>query len=126
MPSKTWTSQADFTEWTHTNTVATVAGAIELDTGQQSGYAVSPVYEAAAWANWGRLAITAPHATGTNVLARVRSGASSVECAAATYSDYYGEVADGVIYVPLREYFLDTPAATVGKFLQIRLDLEAE
>lgn len=127
MPIKTYTTEADFAAWTHTDTEETADGKIQLTAGSASGNAVSPVYEAADWDHWGRVRLEVEQPTGTNAYLRFRSGASSAECLAADWSPYYDEADDaGVIVVNPRIYYLNNPAEPVGAFIQLEVTLEAE
>jgi len=127
MPSVTWTSQADFQTWSLTNLNATAGGALEVSAGQQSGTGTSPVTQpTGGWANWGLLTITCPHAEGTVVLAQIRSGTTSAECTASGWSDYFGANEDGQILLDVDAWRLNTPAATYGRYIQVKLTLKRE
>jgi hypothetical protein len=127
MPVKLWETQADFNTWTLTDVVATAGNTLALDTGESEGTATSPAYEALNWVRWGRLRLEIEQPTGTNVYVRWRSGTDQAECLAADWSPW-DDLADdaGIIILNLGLYYLNTPLATVGPWVQLEVRLEAE
>lgn len=77
MPSKTWTSEADFNEGTHVGTEATVDGRLCLQSGVADGYWLSQIYEAIGWQHWSQFDLSAIRPTGTVVVYKFRSGVSA-------------------------------------------------
>ena len=63
---------------------------------------------------------------GTVVLAQIRSGTTSAECTASGWSDYFGANEDGQILLDVDAWRLNTPAATYGRYIQVKLTLKRE
>jgi hypothetical protein len=126
MPAKEWDAQLDFQEGTFTNTEATADGRLVLSDGQVQGSWLSPIYEALDWQWWSQLFVIGTRPEGTNIFYRFKSGATSAACDQADFSPYDDDMRDdGRIDRSIRTYYLNNPGASVGKYFQIELHLEA-
>ena len=128
MPAATWTSLADFSTWTLVDVSATVGGELEVAVGAQYGTATSPITQPTGdWYAHTGLKVASPAVEGTACLMRFRTGASSSECGAASWSEYLWSTNDsGSIIVCPHGWHLNNPAAPYGRYLQVELTLMRE
>jgi len=131
MASKTWTSQADWTdEWTWTNAdLTTTPGSVRVAAGQTEAVGVSDPYEASNWATgqWTRFKVAGTAPAGTTYFFRFRTATTSGGLATATYTSYQNmKDVNGYIEFDLAVFCLNNPAWDVGPWIQYELTLRTD
>jgi hypothetical protein len=120
MPSKEWTTDGDWATWTLSH-VESVGGTLQLIDGQSLGTATSPVWEDTDWVHFALDTLSGTRPEGASLLVAFRSGTTLNECSGADWQGPIDLLRDGVLQVPLDEWYAQHPAEPNGKYVQFQI-----
>lgn len=126
MPNKDWDIQSELNEGSFVDCHSTADGKVAIDDGKSVGVWTSPVYDAVNWQWWCQMFLLGTRGRASNIYYRFRSGTTSQACAEAPWTPYMDDMdQDGRIDHSIRIYYRNNPTASVGRYIQIEVTLEA-